>query len=222
MYPMLALAALTLAPAQDGPLSISNERITFCGEFGPSRPNNRFLPGDTFYLASDVDNLKMEKDGSVEYMMGMEVTNSAGQSIYKQPPVKNKMVLPLGGSKMPARGFVLLDVTTPPGMYNCRLTVTDAATNASKSVDKSFEVLPAAFGMVSMFTSADDKAEIPAPLMGIPGQVLYLNFVVVGFGRKQNAKGSLQPSVITELRILDQSGKPMTEQPSSLAYDDGV
>src|SRR5262249_14401502 len=136
MYPMLALAALALAPAQDGPLTISNERITFCGEFGPSRPNNRFLPGDTFYLAFDVDNLKMDKAGSVDSMRGMEVTNPAGQSIYKQPPVKHNQVLPLGGSKMPARGFVLLDVTTPPGTYNCRLTVTDAATNASKSVDK--------------------------------------------------------------------------------------
>jgi hypothetical protein len=219
MYQMLALAALTLAPAQDGPLSISNDRITFCGEFGPSRPNNRFLPGDTFYLAFDVDNLKMDSAGVVRYTMGMEVSNSAGQSIYKQPPVKNEMVLPLGGSKMPARGFVLLDVTTPPGTYSCRLTVTDMANNAIKSIDKSFEVLPPAFGMVSMFTSADEKAEIPAPLMGIPGQVLYLNFGVVGFGRKADTK---QPDLLTELIILDQNSKATTEQPSTLVYDKGV
>ena len=219
MYQMLALAALTLVPAQDGPLSISNDRITFCGEFGPSRPNNRFLPGDTFYLAFDVDNLKMDPAGVVSYMMGMEVTNAAGQSIYKQPPVKSEMVLPLGGNKMPARGFVLLDVTTPPGTYNCKLTVTDLKSSAVKSVDKAFEVLPPAFGMVGMFTSADEKAEIPAPLMGIPGQVLYLNFTVVGFGRRADTK---QPDLVTELKILDQSGKPMTEQPSTLAYDKGV
>jgi hypothetical protein len=223
MYHMLALAALTLAPAQDGPLTISNDRVTFCGEFGPSRPNNRFLPGDTFYLAFDVDNLKMDMYGVVKYTMGMEVTNAAGQSIYKQPPVKNDMVLPLGGNKMPARGFVNLDVTTPPGTYSCRLTVTDMATNASKSIDKTFEVLPAAFGMVSMFTSADDRGEIPAPLMGIPGQVLYLNFLVVGFGRKTDpTTGTKQPDLVTELRILDQNGKPTTEQPSTLAYDKGV
>jgi hypothetical protein len=156
-------------------------------------------------------------------MMGMEVTNAAGQSIYKQPPVKNEMVLPLGGSKMPARGFVLLDVTTPPGMYSCKLTVTDLKNSAVKSVDKAFEVLPPAFGMVGMFTSADEKAEIPAPLMGIPGQVLYLNFTVVGFGRKLDpVTKTQQPDLVTELKILDQGGKPMTEQPSTLAYDKGV
>src|SRR5579864_2566004 len=219
MYHMLALAALTLAPAQDGPLSFSNDRITFCGEFGPSRPNNRFLPGDTFYLAFDVENLKTDMAGVVRYTMGVEVTNSAGQSIYKQPPVKNEMVLPLGGNKMPARGFLMLDVTTPPGMYTCRLTVTDMANNAAKSIDKAFEVLPPAFGIVGMFTSSDEKAEIPAPLMGIPGQVLYLNFGVVGFGRRADTK---QPDLITELRILDQNGKPTTEQPSALMYDKGV
>ncbi|HEV3146515.1 MAG TPA: hypothetical protein VGZ47_21690 [Gemmataceae bacterium] len=223
MYQTLALAALTFAPAQDAPLSISNDRITFCGEFGPSRPNNRFLPGDTFYLAFDVENLKMDKYGVVNYMMGMEVTDSAGQSIYKQPPVKSDMVLPLGGNKMPARGFVNLDVATAPGTYNCRLTVTDLSNAATKSIDKSFEVTPAAFGIVRMLTTSDDKAEIPAPLMGIPGQVLYLSFSVVGFGRKTDPmSGTKQPNLITELRILDQNGKPTTEAPSALAYDKGV
>src|ERR1700730_368686 len=98
------VAALSLAPAQDGPLTITNDRITFCGEFGPTRPNNKFLPGDTVWLAFDVENLKMEAAGVVKYSMNMDVFDTAGKSIFKspQPPPKQDMVLPLGGGKMPS------------------------------------------------------------------------------------------------------------------------
>jgi hypothetical protein len=220
MLTTLALAAvLSLAPAQDGPLTISNERITFCGEFGPTRPSNKFLPGDTFYLAFDVDNLRTDTSGVAKYSMGMEVTSATGQKIYQQAPAKQELVLPLGGNKMPARGYVNIDLSTPPGVYTCRLTVTDLSTNAAKNVDKVFEVQPASFGMVSMFASADEKGDIPTALMGIPGQVMYLHFFVVGFGRDVTTK---QPNVTTELRILDQNNQPTTTESYSMVRNKDV
>jgi len=220
MLQTLALTAvLSLAPAQDAPLNITNDRVTFCGEFGPNRPNNRYLPGDTFYLAFDMENLKPDAFGVVQYMMGMEVRDATGKSILSKAPAKETMVLPFGGGKLPGRGYVNIDLSTAPGTYTCKMTVTDAKTNQTRTLEKSFEVQPAAFGMVSMFASADDKGEISMPLMGIPGQVMFLHFFVVGFGRDPSTK---QPNVVTELRVYDQNGKLTTEQPSSLIHNKDI
>src|SRR5438105_1567355 len=129
MFPTLALAAaLTLAPAQNSALDISNARITFGGEFGPSRPDNRLLPGDVFFLAFDIDNLKLDEMGKAQYAIGMEVTDAAGKSIYSQKPADQDMLLPLGGTKLPARAYVTLGLDQAKGTYNCKVTVVDRVT----------------------------------------------------------------------------------------------
>src|SRR5438093_7606915 len=105
MFPTLALAAaLTLAPAQNPALDISNARVTFGGEFGPTRPDNRLLPGDIFFLAFDIDNLKLD-DGKVQFAIGMEVTDATGKTFFSQKPTEHDVLLPLGGSKLPANAY---------------------------------------------------------------------------------------------------------------------
>jgi hypothetical protein len=224
MFPTLALAAvMSLAPAQDGQLAISNARLTSFGEFGPVRTNNKYVPGDKFYVAFDIDNLKMDPAGVVNFSVGMEVTGTSGK-IYQQQPVKQAFILPLGGSRVPGRAWMNIDLNTPPGTYTCKLTVTDLEAKTSKAVDKTFEIQPGTFGMVGMFTSADDKGEIPAPLTGYPGQVLYLNFFAVGFGRtptKDDPKKK-EPDLTAELRVYDQSNQPTNAKPAILAYGAGV
>ena len=64
MLQTLALvAAMSFTPAQGG-LSLSNERITFGGEFGPTRPDTKFLPGDIVFIAFDINNLKADAQGA--------------------------------------------------------------------------------------------------------------------------------------------------------------
>jgi hypothetical protein len=217
---MLVLsAAITLAPAQGAPLTISNDRITFCGEFGPSRPNAKFLPGDLFFLAFDMENLKMDGSGKVQYSMGMEVFDSTNKSIFSVAPTNHEEYYPLGGGKVAARAYFDISTKWAPGMHTCKVTMTDRVNGASKTLEKPFEVLPPAFGMVAMLTSYDDKGEVAAPLMGFPGQALHLHFFVVGFSRDATTR---QPHVVAEIRVLDQNDKPTIEQPLALMYNKGV
>src|SRR5262245_22299681 len=110
MFPTLVLAAaLSLSPGQNSALAISNDRLTFCGELGPVRPNNKFLPGDTVYLAFDMENLTMDGAGNVQYSMGMEVTDAAGKAIFTAPPADIEEKYPSGGSKIAARAFFTVD-----------------------------------------------------------------------------------------------------------------
>jgi hypothetical protein len=211
MFPTLALAAaLSLAPAQNADLDISNVRVTFGGEFGPTRPDNRLLPGDVFFLAFDIDNLKLDPAGKAQYSIGMDVTDSAGKNIYTQKPTDQDVVLPLGGAKLPANAYVTVGLEQAKGTYTCKVTIIDRVSKASKSVEKSFEVQPAAFGVVALVATGDEPGAVPCPLGGTAGQTLWLHFAVVNFGRDQQTKAV---NVTAEIRVTDQAGKAVNERP---------
>lgn len=213
MLQTLALfAAMSFGPAQSG-LALSNERVTFGGQFGPTRPEGKFLPGDIFFLAFDIDGLKADSQGRVEYTIGMVVTDSQGKVIFEDKPSDQAMLLPLGASKLPARAFLAIGLDLR-GSYTCKVTVTDKATNVGKSLTKNFEVAPPTFGIVCFHTSYDPEDKIPAPMMGVAGQALYMHFVTVNFARSQSTK---QPHNQIELRVLDSNGKPTNDQP--LVYE---
>jgi hypothetical protein len=212
-------ATLALAPAQTPSLAITNDRITFGGEFGPVRPSNKLLPGDVFFLAFDIENLKIDGQGRANFTMGMNVTDASGKSVYEQKPTKQETVLPLGGNKLPARGFMATHIDMPAGLYNCRITLTDLANNESRTLDKPFEVLPKAFGLVGMFISGDDKGEVPAPFMGVAGQALWMHFIAVAFERSPQTK---QPHLEVTMRAYDSEGKPTLEQPRVMVVNSEI
>ena len=101
-------AMLALAPGQGaGALGVSNIRLTF-GELGPSRTDNKYLPGDVPFVSFDIDGLKASPEGKVAYSMGLEVMDRAGKAVFSAPPAKAEMLLLLGGTKLPAFVFVTL------------------------------------------------------------------------------------------------------------------
>jgi hypothetical protein len=200
-------AALAFGPAQAGGLSITNVRATY-GELGAVRTDTKYLPGDLFFVAFDVEGLTLSPDGKVSYTMGMEVTKG-GKSILPAKPAERDEYLPLGGSKLPGRAFVILEPTQEPGTYSCKLTVTDRATQKSTTLEKSFEVLPKNFGLVGLYTSADPKGENPAPPSGVVGQNLHIHALLIGFGRNRMQ----QPEGMVELRILDDARRPTIAKP---------
>jgi hypothetical protein len=104
----------------------------------------------------------------------------------------------------------------PAGLYNCRLTVTDATTNQTKTLDKTFEVLPKAFGLVGMYCTSDDEGKVSAPFMGLAGHALWMHFFVVAFERDGTAK---QPHIEVQIRAYDSDGKPTVEQPRVLVIN---
>jgi hypothetical protein len=207
------IAALAMTPAQAGGLNLINPRITY-GELGSPRPDNKLLPGDIFFLSFDIEGIKVSETGRVKYGMAMEVTDATGKSIFKQMPVERDDFLPLGGTKLPARAFVSVGGEQPPGTYTCKVTVTDQADKAkpvSKSLEQKFEVLPKGFGIVMVYTAADPKGEIPAPLVGVAGQALFVHFAVVEFQRDPSTK---QPNITIEMVVYDQSRQPTLPKPT--------
>lgn len=204
LHTLAVAAALTaLAPAQAG-LSLSNDRLTF-GELGPVRADNRLLPGDVFYLAFDIDGLTADDSGKVQYTMAMELTDSTGASIFKREPTKQEEYLILGGTKLPARAYVLTPYDQKPGTYTCKMTVTDLNSKASKTLDKAFEIVPPAFGPVRVLTTNDPDGQWPTPALGITGQFLWVHFEVAHFVRDKTSK---QPNVTMQVRVLDEAGQP--------------
>jgi hypothetical protein len=205
---LAAAAALGLAPAQTGTLNLTNVRTTY-GELGAARADTRYLPGDLYFVAFDIEGITVSREGKVEYAMSMEVTDKAGKAILQPKPVERDELLPLGGNRLPARAFVILDLDQAPGTYTCKVTVTDRVTKASKLLQRTFEVAPKAFGIVGLFTSGDDKGELPAPPGGVVGQNLFIHCALVGFGRDRMKK----PDAYVELRMVDESRKPTLAKP---------
>src|SRR5207249_1544004 len=161
------VAAMSFGPAQGG-ISLTNDRITFGGELGPTRPSNKYVPGDIFFLSFDIEGLKPDPQGKVEYLIGMTVTDAQGKVAYKDEPSEQTLQLPLGAAKVPARAFFGLGLDLR-GAYTCKVTVIDKASNVGKSIEKQFEVGAPDFAIVCFHTTYDDKGTLPAPLFGVPG-----------------------------------------------------
>lgn len=199
MWTTLAMtAALAFAPAQ-GELTLTNVRPTH-GLFGPTRKDAddlKLLAGEVLLLAFDIEGLKV-KDGEVQYSVGIEVTNNKdNKTLFKAEPEEQKASNLLGTSHQPAFASVVIGTDTPPGAYTLTATVTDRASKTSKQISRKFEVLPKAFGLVRLqLTYANGP---PAPPVGVPGQILWINLAAVGFERDKKTK---QPNAVATLRIL--------------------
>lgn len=218
MWTTVTLAAtMAFAPAQGG-LTLGNARITY-GELGAVRQDVKFLPGDIFFVAFDIDGIKVDESGRVKYSMGMEVVNKDSAPIFKQPPQDREDFLPLGGTKLPARAFVTIGLDQAPGTYTCKVTVVDRATKASQTLEQKFDVVKSTFGLVQVYTSSDNKGEIPSPPVGVAGQSLYVHFALIGFTRDPKAK---QPHVEVEMAVLMKDGAPALQKPTSIVIDKEV
>jgi hypothetical protein len=210
------VAAVGTAPAAPE-LTLSNVRFTR-GVLGPTRDGSRVLPGDSLFVCFDVEGVTLADDGKVVYSTAMEVTDASGRTVFKQDPRDQQAVCSLGGNRLPA--FVRLHVgpDQPPGQYTLQATVTDRTSSSKGTLKRTFEVLPAGFGIVQLSTTADHGGMLPMPVPAA-GQGLWLHFGVVGFGRDDAGH---QPNVGIALRVLDEDGKPTLAQPASGAVGKGV
>jgi hypothetical protein len=206
---LAAAAALALAPSQAGSLNLTNVRTTY-GELGAVRTDNKFLPGDLYFLAFDIEGITIGQDGKVSYSMTVAVTDKAGKAILKSDkPVESDEYLPLGGNRLPARAFVLLKRDQEPGTYTCKVSVTDRATRVTKDLVRSFDVVPKTFGLIALVTSYDVDGQLPAPPSGVVGQNLFIHGALLGFGRGRDKK----PNATVELRIYDEAKRPTLAKP---------
>ncbi len=211
MLPLFTLAAaLSLAPAQGAELKFTNLRASY-GFHGPTRTDMKFLPGDQLYLGFDINGVKINKEGTATYTMAMDVVDSAGKSWQKVEPTDRTDFVPLGGTVLPGRAFVVLGVDMPPGEYTLKLATTDKNSGAKGEFTRKFEVLKPDLGVVGVYASVDPEGRNPAHTTGFVGSAVWLQFAVTGF--KRNDANKNQPDVKVEMTILDETGKPTLETP---------
>ncbi len=207
------IAALSLTPAQNegrgGGLELTNIRATY-GMMGPVRTDNKLLPGDMFFVSYDIENVQTDKSGRILYSMGMELFDSKMKTQYKQEPRDQEALNSLGGNRLPAFAHIFVGLDQPAGEYTLRVTVTDRAAKATKSFERKFEVLEPGFGLVRLFLTADPQGQTPVPPLGVPGQVVWLHFAVVGFERGGPKK---EPDIGLTMQIVDENDKPTLDKP---------
>jgi hypothetical protein len=217
MWTALALVA-ALGPTlgqQGDSLKLSNVRSTY-GVLGPERKENKLLPGDVYFVAFDIEGIKSDEAGKVLYSMGMQITNMEGKVVYGEEPRKLEAYNALGGNRIPAFAHALVGFNLPAGPYTMKVTVTDRSTKASQTLTRTFDVLEKNFGLVSVMTSYDPDGRVSAPAGGVVGQILWVNFAAVGWGRDPSKKSD----VAMEMRILDESGNPTVAKPATFESRD--
>jgi hypothetical protein len=203
MWATLAfVSALSLAPAQAGPLKIVNDRATY-GILGSQRPDNDLLPGDIYFVTFEIDGLQT-KEGKFSYSIGMEFLDKDGKSEFKREPQKAEGINTLGGNRLPAFAAAEVGTETKPGEYTLKVTVADNFANKNIELVRKFKVLPKSFGLVRLHLTYLQQIPAPPQLLA-PGQSVLINCMAVNFKRDDKTK---QPSIAIEIRILDDKGQP--------------
>jgi hypothetical protein len=219
MWATLACAAtLALLPDQGGDLALKNDHFTL-GYLGSPRPDNKYLPGDVVYLAYDIENITVAADGRIRYRVGLEVRDPQGKTLLREDPAEREAFNTLGGTTVPAVAQVDVGPRQPAGEYTLMLTVTDVAGKATKKLERKFEVLKPAFGLVRLGTSADPDEHARVPPVAAAGSFLFANFSAVGFERDPGTK---LPKVRVEMRVLDDDGQPTVSKPFTVVLSEGV
>jgi hypothetical protein len=182
-----------------GSLNLSNERSTF-GFLGAIRQDNKYLPGDTLFLFFDIENITIDpKTGKATYKMLMDVFDKKkGKSVFSKETT-NEIQAVLGGKRLPALSFLEMGLDQPAGEYTLKLTVTDTANKASKSLDYKFVIVEKGFGLVRLNT----------PSVGFPGQSFGVSFGIAGMQR--DSKGSFDLKV--SMRVFDDKGVETLKEP---------
>ena len=210
MWTTIFLTALSLAPGQAGQLQVSNVRTTY-GPLGPTRSENKILPGDLVCLSFDVRGFKASSAGKVHYGVGLEVADSQGETVFKKAPSDLELANPSGGQLVPVCAKVEVGLASPPGKYDLKVTVADRSGGATASVTRSYDLLPLEFGIVRVSLTNDREGKISAPVFS-PGRPSWINFSAVGFGRD---KATGQPHLTATMRVLDEDKRPVFSRPFS-------
>ncbi|HZY86643.1 MAG TPA: hypothetical protein VFE78_17545 [Gemmataceae bacterium] len=204
MWTTLALAAAVgMAPAQAGDLTLSHVRSTH-GVLGPTRAEDKLLPGDSLVVCFDIGGMVADDSGKVSYSMGLEVTDGDGKSLFTQEPANLEATASLGGDTVPAFARIDVGLSQSPGEHTLKVNVLDRATGRKAALTRKFTVLPKGFGLVRLALTADVGGDIPLPVLG-SGGTAFVQFGAVGFGRDKDSK---QPNLRFSVRVLDDKGKP--------------
>jgi hypothetical protein len=209
------MSALSMTPGQaGGDLEVSNARVTY-GRLGPARKDAKFLPGDVYFVAFDVDGLQFN-GGNAKYSTKMILRGPDGKPVYESTQQETELFTIQGGGRVTLDAYAAILTDTKPGEYTLELTISDQLAKPAKTgkLTRKFEVAEKGFGVVRVNCAYDiggpNGPVFPAPGLGAVGQVLFLHFNVTGFDRDPKTK---QPKIKLEVRMLDDKGTPTLKDP---------
>jgi hypothetical protein len=203
-------AALSLVAGQAGDLSLDNIRTTY-GIRGPTRPDNKILPGDALAISFDIAGVKRTAENKVLYKIGMEVADSQGKVLFRQNARDLEAALPADSKSLPACATLQVGTAQPPGEYTVKVMVTDRTSGATGEFSRSYTLLPKGFGIVRVTTTRDAEGQLPVPVLQV-GKSVWINFSAVGQAR--NGEHG-QPHVAVAMQVRDQEGRPLLTQAPS-------
>jgi hypothetical protein len=198
---IVLLTALGGTPGQTD-LALTHVRSTH-GLLGPERQNETLAPGDILFVSYDIEGIKVDGDGKVNYSTAMELADSGGRVVFRQNPKPSQAQISLGGDSAPGYASLSVGLDTPAGDYQFKVTVKDMASGKEQSLTRSLKVLPRDFALVRATASLDTEAQYPAGVY-VCGQGVWVHCSAVGFERDRTGG---QPNVVYEVRVLDESGK---------------
>jgi hypothetical protein len=221
----LLVAAMSLAQGQGqaaAQLRLTNDRFAH-GIVGATRADAKFLPGDIVFLVFDIEGLQVDDRGRSRYSTSLEFIGKGGKPVTKSSDAQDlEAQHAFGTNRVPSSAFADIGTETEPGDYTMRVTVTDRIAKKSQTLAKKFQVLPKTYGIVRtqlLYFSPNPQAAMPAPPVGVVGQVVLVNCGVVGFERERSRR---QPALQIECRVLDESGKPLAAKPDVLSIEQDV
>ncbi len=197
---------LAMLPEQSGKISIENPRLLH-GVPGLPRASNKFMHGDSFYLAFDIKGVQSDAEGKVTYSLLTEVLVN-GRLEFKHESKDIDAIDSLGGNVLP--GFTQLNIgkDQPDGKYTVKVTATEKKTKATATIVKEFELGKGELGIVRIRTTADREEKVPTAIFST-GEDMWLNMSIVGFARDK----SKQPNLKISMEIFDSNGKPTVQKP---------
>jgi hypothetical protein len=207
---MTLAIVLCLAAGRAGDLTLANVRTTY-GVLGPTRPDNKILPGDALAISFDIDGVKPTAGNKALYKIGMEVTDSSGKLLFRQEPRDQEAPWPAASKILAACATLQVGTGQPPGEYTVKVTVADRNSGATGDFSRTYTLLPRGFGIVRVSTTGDAEGRSPLPVLQT-GKSAWINFSTVGQARKEEHG---QPDVAVAMQVRDQEGRPLlTNAPS--------
>jgi hypothetical protein len=183
-------------------LALTHVRSTH-GLLGPERRNETLAPGDSLFLCFDIDGIRVDPEGKVRYSMTLELSNAAGNVVFRQEAKEQEARASLGGASVPAYAHLSVGLDTPAGDYQMKVIVKDLASGQEQSLSRTLKVLPKDFALVRTTVTLDPEAHYPAAVFAC-GQGVWVHTSVVGFARGPGKN----PDVVFEMRVREESGKP--------------
>ncbi len=201
-FAVLLLAGLS---ASAGAVELKNFRATYGGSLGPTRPDNKFLPGDLLFMTYEIHDLTLDpKTGHATFVADMELFDGQNKSVYKKDGTPVDVEPILGGNQLPSDVIIEVGRNQPAGKYSLKLTVTDRLAKKTKSFTYPFEVLPKGFGII----------KVAAPAFGLPGQPYAIQFGLVDVGLDSKN----MPNAEVTLNVLDATTQKPVRKPFVVSY----